>query len=58
MQKLPADSGSTLTPVSGNPMANNAYSGEFLKVEVEQIPRRLMLIALDGCGRLKRLETI
>ena len=53
VQELPADPGSAAAAVACDPMTDNAYSGQFFNVQVEQISRRLMFIALDGLCRLE-----
>jgi hypothetical protein len=58
VQKLPADSGSTLTPVSGDAMANDSDSGQLLDIQMKQISWWLMLVALNGRGRLERLQPV
>jgi hypothetical protein len=55
---FPADARRSLAAITRDPVTDNPNFAQFFDVEVKQISRRVMLIALDGCSRLDRVQPI
>jgi hypothetical protein len=55
---FPANARRSLAAITRDPVADNPNFAQFFDVEVKQISRRVMLIALDGCSRLDRVQPI
>ena len=45
---LPAGMPGVLLPIAGHPMPRTLETPEFLDVQVQQIPRMFVLLAIDG----------
>ena len=50
---LPAGMPGVLLPIAGHPMPRTLETPEFLDVQVQQIPRMFVLVAIDGLRWLK-----
>ena len=57
VDKLPADTASPTPVVAGDAMANGTDSAKLLDVEVQELARKLLFVATDRLGGLKRCQT-
>ena len=55
---LPAGMPGVLLPIAGHPMPRTLETPEFLDVQVQQIPRMFVLLAIDGLRWLKCRQPI